>query len=190
MEIWRALLNRMLRAIRLDSILYEELETEEEAIGQSIMVVLLVSVATGIGMGITGLLGGKGAIWFIWGLLSGILSSFVGWLAWVLVTYLLGTTLLKGPEKDVSFISLIRTLGYANSPGIIRLLCFFPLVGWVITMAAAIWTLGAGTAAVKQTFEFTAARAMATCFLGWLIYTAVIFLVYIWLPSSLKMLPF
>ena len=41
-------------------------------------------VFTGIGLGLAGLLGGAGAIWFLWGLLSGFLASLVGWFAWVL----------------------------------------------------------------------------------------------------------
>jgi hypothetical protein len=190
MEIWKRLLNRMLRAARLDTSLYEQVETEEDATAQAIMIALLASVATSLGMGIAGLLGGHGAMWFLWGLLSGLLASLVGWFAWVLITYFFGTTVFKGPEKDVSFGSLIRTMGFANSPGVVRILCFMPLIGWVITLLVGIWTLAAGVVAVMQTFEFTAGKAMATCFFGWLIYMAVLFLIYWWLPSSFKMLPF
>jgi hypothetical protein len=115
MAIWRTLLNRMIRAARLDSSLYEEMETEEDAVAHAIMVALLTSAATGIGLGLAGLLGGAGAIWFLWGLVSGFLASLVGWFAWVLITFFSGTTFLRGPER-VSIAELTRTLGFAISP--------------------------------------------------------------------------
>jgi len=189
MEIWRQLLNLMMRSARLDSSLYEEVETEEAAIGHAVMIALLVSLATGIGMGLAGLIGGSGAIWFLWGLVSGFLASLAGWFAWVLVTYFSGSTFLRGPER-VSIAELIRTLGFANSPGIIRILCFIPLIGWIISLASCLWSLAAGIVAVKQTLDFTAGRAAAACMLGWLIYVVVLMLVFFWVPSSFKMIPF
>jgi hypothetical protein len=189
MEIWRKLLNRMIRAARADSSLYEEMETDEEAAGHAVMIALLASVATGIGLGLAGLLGGSGALWLLWGLLSGFFASLVGWFAWVLITYLSGTTFLRGPEK-ASISELTRTLGFANSPGVLRILLFVPVVGWLIMILTGIWTLASGIIAVKQTLDFTAAKAAATCVLGWLVYMGILLLVYIWLPSPFKMLSF
>jgi hypothetical protein len=188
MEIWRKLLNRMMRAARMDSSLYEEMETDEEAAGHAVMIALLASVATGIGMGVASLLGGKGALWFLWGFLSGFFASLVGWFAWVLLTYFSGTTFARGPEK-ASISELTRTLGFANSPGVLRILIFVPMIGWIVIALTGIWTLAAGIAAVRQTLDFDAGKAVAACVAGWVVYMAVIFLVYIWLPSPFKMLP-
>ncbi len=185
MEIWRKLLNRMMLASRLDSGFYEEIETEEDALAHGIMVAMLVGAATGIGMGLAVLMGGAGAIWFLWGLLSSFLASLAGWYAWVLITYFCGTTFLRGPEK-ASLIELPRTLGLANSPGVLRILAFVPMLGWLVLALSGIWTLAAGIIAVKQTFEFDTGRAAATCVLGWLLYMAAIVLVYLWLPSPYK----
>ncbi len=186
MEIWRKLLNRMMRAARMDSSLYEEMETDEEAAGHAVMIALLAGIATGIGMGLAGLIGGAGPIWFLWGLLSGFFASLVGWFAWVLFTYLSGTTFLRGPEKT-SLAELTRTLGFANSPGMLRLLIFIPMIGWIIIILSGIWTLAAGVIAVRQTLEYTPIKAAGTCILGWLVYMAILCLVYIWLPSPFKM---
>jgi len=86
MDVWKQLLNRMMRAARLDNILYEEMETEREASGQAIMIALLVSAAAGLGMGITGIIGMKGPLWFLWGLLSGFFVALAGWLVKKIVT--------------------------------------------------------------------------------------------------------
>jgi len=189
MEIWRKLLNRMMRAARLDSGFFEEMETEEDARAHAIMVAVVVSTATGVGLGTAALIGGAGAIWFLWGLLSGFLASLVGWYAWVLITFFSGTTFLRGPEK-ASMLELTRTLGLANSPGILRILAFIPMFGWLMLLLSGIWTLASGVIAVKQTLEFDTGKALATCIFGWLLYMAVLFLVYIWLPSPFKMLSF
>ena len=189
MDIWKKLLNRMMRASRLDSSFYEEMETEEDAAAHAIMVALLASAATGIGLGLAGLLGGAGATWFLWGLLSGFLASMVGWFGWVLITFISGTTFLRGPER-ASMTELTRTLGFANSPGVLRILIFMPMLGWLIILLAGLWTLASGVIAVKQTLDFDTGKAAATCIFGWLVYMAVLILVYLWLPSSFKMLPF
>jgi len=189
MEIWRKLLNRMIRAARMDPSLYEEMETDEEAAGHAVMTALLASAATGVGTGLAGVIGGVGLVWFFWGLLSGFFASLVGWFAWVLLTYLSGTTFVRGPEK-ASMAELTRTLGFANSPGVLRLLIFIPVIGWVIILLTGIWTLVSGIIAVKQTLDFPAGKAAAACILGWLVYMAVLFIVYVWLPSPFKMLPF
>jgi hypothetical protein len=189
MDIWKKLLNRMMRAARLDSSLYEEMETEEDAVAHAIMVALLSSAATGVGLGLAGLIGGAGAVWFLWGLVSGFLASLVGWFAWVLITFFSGTTFLRGPER-VSMAELTRTLGFANSPGILRILIFIPMLGWLIALLAGFWTLASGVIAVRQTLDFDTGKAAATCVFGWLVYMAVLILIYLWLPSSFKMLPF
>jgi hypothetical protein len=187
MEIWRKLLNRMMRAARMDSSLYEEMETDEDAAGHAVMIALLAGVATGIGTGLAGLIGGAGLLWLLWGLLSGFFASIVGWFAWVLLTYLSGTTFLRGPEKT-SMAELTRTLGFANSPGVLRLLLFIPMIGWIVIILTGIWTLASGVIAVRQTLDYTSGKAAATCILGWLVYMAILCLVYIWLPSPFKML--
>jgi hypothetical protein len=189
MDIWKKLINRMMRAARLDSGFYEEMETEEDALAHAIMVAIIASAATGIGLGVAALIGGAGAIWFLWGLLSGFLASMVGWYAWVLITYLSGTTFLRGPEK-ASMVELTRTLGLANSPGVMRILVFIPMVGWLVLLLSGIWTLASGVIAVKQTLDFDTGRAAATCVFGWLVYMAVLVFLYIWLPSPFKMLHF
>jgi len=190
MDVWKQLLNRMMRAARLDNILYEEMETEREASGQAIMIALLVSAAAGLGMGITGIIGMKGPLWFLWGLLSGFFVALAGWLVWIAITYLVGTTVLRGHDKTIYFADFMGTLGYANSPGLVMLLCFVPMIGWGIILLAGIWILAAGMTAIRQTLEFDPGRALATCLPGWLVYMAGLLLVYFWLPSPYKMLPF
>jgi hypothetical protein len=73
---------------------------------------------------------------------------------------------------------------------LLRILAFIPMVGWLVLLLSGIWTLANGVVAVKQTLDFDTAKAAATCIFGWLVYMAVLFLVYIWLPSPYKLLRF
>jgi hypothetical protein len=188
MKNWRKLLNLAMRASRLDTSLYEEMETDDSAIGFAIMITLLTGLATGVGTGLITVMGGQGILWFIWGLMSGFFATLAGLFAWVAITYFIGTTFLRGPGR-ANFSEVAQTIGFANSPTALRLLIFIPAVGLVILVLTGIWSFAASIIAVRQSLDFTTAKAAATSLLGWLIYMAVLVLIYLWVPSPFKMLP-
>ena len=70
--------DRMLRAAKLDAQLYEEVEADKGAMGQATAVVLLSSLAAGIGNFSNG---GLLAI------VGGAIGSLVGWYIWAYLTY-------------------------------------------------------------------------------------------------------
>ena len=173
MEISRSLVNRMTRAAKLDVDFYEEVEADTTANGQALLAVVLVSLATGIGTGIAGLAAEEGPS-FISALLVGLASSIIGWLAWSGSAYILGTTIFKGPETSATWGELLRTIGFSNSPGALRLFCFIPFIGGIVAFVASVWSLVAGIIAVRQALDFSTGRAIATCVVGWLIYMLIV----------------
>jgi hypothetical protein len=172
----RSLWSRMIRAAGLNIGLYEEVEADTSANLQAFAAVVLVGLATGIGTGISGVLQ-QDAIWFLWGILVGLATTIGGWLLWALLAYLLGTTVFRGPETEATYGQLLRTLGFAHSPGVFRFFSFIPFLGGLISFAASVWVLVAGVIAVRQALDFSTGRAIATCVVGWLIYMLVLFLV-------------
>ncbi len=168
--------SRMIRAAKLDVDLYEEVEADTGANGQAFAVVVLVSVASGIGWGISGAITEGGAS-FVWGFLIGIVTSIVGWLVWAGITYWIGTTIFRGPETEATYGQLLRTLGFAQTPGVLRILVFIPILGGLIAFVAWIWALIAGVIAVRQALDFSTGRAIATVVVGWLVAMLVGFLV-------------
>ena len=78
--------DRMIRAAKLDVDLYEEVEADQGALGQAMVVVVLSSVAAGIGRFGQGGLGG---------MLIGMIVAIVGWYIWAYLTYFIGTKLLS-----------------------------------------------------------------------------------------------
>ena len=169
--------DRMVRAAKLDSNLYEEVEADKGANAQAFSVVLITSIASGLGAGISAIISGESGIWFLWGLLIGIGTGIIGWLIWSLLAYVLGTTIFKGPATEADYGQLIRTIGFSNTPRLLSFFSFIPFIGGFVSFAASVWALVAGVIAVRQALDFSTWRAIGTCIVGWLIYTLIVFLV-------------
>jgi hypothetical protein len=168
----------MVRAAKLDSNLYEEVEHDEGANGQALIAVLIVSMASGLGAGISAIISGDSGLWFLWGLLIGIGTGIVGWLIWSLFAYVLGTTIFKGHETEADYGQLMRTIGFSNTPRLLSFFSFIPFLGGFISFVALVWALVAGVIAVRQALDFSTWRAIGTCIVGWLIYALLVFLVF------------
>ncbi len=170
-----SLVDRMIRAAKLDVSLYEEVEKDTEATNQALLVVFIASVCSGIGSGVSGLLAGLGPVALTIGLVGGIITALVGWLIWSFVTYFIGTRLFKGPETEATYGELLRTIGFSDSPGILAILGFVPFgLGGLISFVAMIWSLIAMVIAVRQALDFTTGRAILTCIVGWIIMVIII----------------
>lgn len=163
---------RMLRAARLDAHLYEEVEADKSAMPQAMAVVVLSSIAAGIGsIGMAGVDAG-----FI---LMGIISSLAGWYFWAFLTYLIGTKLLPEPQTQADYGELLRTIGFSSSPGLIRLLGVIPGLGGMLFWIAGIWMLVAMVIAVRQALDYTSTwRAVGVCLIGWVIQTVILMVVF------------
>jgi len=154
------LVDRMMRAAMLDVHLYEEVEKDESAITQAMTVVLLSSLAGGIGS-----LGAVG----LWGLLVGLVASLAGWFIWAFLTYFIGTKLLPEPQTKADMGELLRTIGFSSSPGLIRVLGVIPFLGAIAMFAASIWMLVAMVIAVRQALDYQSTwRAVGVCMIGWI----------------------
>ncbi len=167
----------MIRAVRLEPSLYEEVEADDTATTQALLVIVLVSVATGIGAGIAGLGGSHGALGFLWGLIIGILTSIFGWLLMSFLVYIIGTTILKGPQTSSTWGECLRTIGFANSPGVLRFFSFIPFLGGLIAFVVFVWILIASIIAIRQALDTTTLRAIVVGIIGWIIYAVIYFVV-------------
>ena len=159
------LMNRMIRAAMLDAQLYEEVEADTGAMGQAMLVVILSSVAAGIGHI------AKGGIS---GLFIGAIFALIGWFIWAYLTFIIGTKLLPEPETKADLGEMLRTIGFASSPGIIRILGFIPYFGKLFVLVAAIWMLVAMVIAIRQALDYKdITRAVGVCVIGWIVYLVI-----------------
>jgi hypothetical protein len=157
---------RLVGAAALDPAIYEDVEADTGATAQAFAVVLLSSIAGGIG--VRGLSGGPVNIAFF------SMVALLAWIAWALVTYAIGAFLLPEPQTDVELGQLMRTIGFASTPGLLRILGAIPPLAWPVIAATSIWMLLAMVVAVRQACDFTStARAVAVCLGGWVLAMAV-----------------
>jgi hypothetical protein len=155
------LMDRMVRASKLDARLYEEVEADKGAMGQATGVVVLSSVAAGIGS-----LGEGG----LTGILLGTVFALIGWYVWAYLTYLIGTKVLPEPETKADMGELLRTIGFSSSPGLIRVLGIIPGLAGIFFVGASVWMLVAMVIAVRQALDYKSTpRAIGVCVIGWII---------------------
>jgi hypothetical protein len=159
---------RMIGAAKLDPRVYEEVEADRSATPQALGVVVLASVAGGIGVG-AGLRG----------LVVGTLGGLVGWAVWAWLIYFIGTRWLPEPDTRADFGELLRTLGFATSPGILRVVGPVPVLGPIVFIVTLVWMLVAVIIAVRQALDYrSTVRAVGVCLIGWLVQVVILALVF------------
>ena len=161
---------RIIRAAKLDVNLYEEVEADKGAMGQAMGVVVLSSIAAGIGT--IAQIG-------VGGIIIGTISALIGWYTWAYITYFIGTKFLPEPQTRADHGELLRTIGFSSSPGLIRVLGIIPGLTGIIFLIAAIWMLIAMVIAVRQALDYTSTfRAVGVCTIGWIIQILLLVLFY------------
>ncbi len=165
------LIERAIGAARLDAAAYEDVEADPGALGQALTVVVVASIASGLGSGAAS--GGHGI-----GLVGNIIGALIGWFVWALTTWFVGTKILPEPETRADLNEMLRTTGFAAAPGVAGILGVLPGVGALVLFAVSIWQLAAMVVAVREALDYTSTgRAIGVCVVGFLIQLVVIFVV-------------
>jgi hypothetical protein len=163
-------LDRIVRAAKLDVNLYEEVEADKGAMSQAMGVVVLSSVAAGIGS--IGTIGIKGVI-------IGTITALIAWYVWAYVTYFIGTKILPEPQTKADHGELLRTIGFSSSPGLLRILAIIPGIGGIIFMITSVWMLVAMVIAVRQALDYQSTlRAVGVCVIGWVIQAIILMILF------------
>ena len=171
-------IDRIFRAAKLDVHLYEEVEADKTTMNQSMGVVVLSSLAAGLGSI------GRGGIS---GLFIGTIAALLGWYIWAYLTYFIGTKFLPEAQTKADFGELLRTIGFSSSPGLIRVLAIIPGFSAIIFMVASVWMLVAMVVAVRQALDYNSTpRAVGVCLIGWIIQTIILMLLFFLFGGSLK----
>ncbi|HSJ57066.1 MAG TPA: YIP1 family protein [Anaerolineae bacterium] len=160
------MIDRILRAIRLDPNVYREIAEDENAMSEAAIIVIVVTFLSALGSAFV-------ADNFIVGLLVGWLTAIVvGWILWAVLTYFVGANLFGGRS---SIPEMLRVLGYASAPQLLGVLGFIPCLGWLAALIGAILSLIAGVIAVRESMEFDTGKAVLTVLIAWLIAMAIRF---------------
>ena len=163
-------IDRIIRASKLDVNLYEEVEADKGAMVQAMGVVVLSSIAAGIGS--IGSIGVKGVIF-------GTIAALIAWFVWAYMTYFIGAKIIPEPQTKADVGELLRTIGFSSSPGLIRVLAFIPGIAGIVFIIASIWMLTAMIIAVRQALDYQSTfRAISVCIIGWVIQAIILMILF------------
>lgn len=155
------IVERMLRAARLDAGLIDDLEADPGSLLQSLQVAALAAVAGGIGAAIAAQL-------VVLPLMA--VALVVAWTLYAALVWVLGTRLLPEPATHAEFADVVRALGFAAAPGVLALLGFLPLVGRLMAPAGSLWSLAAAVVLLRRVLSYTGwGRPVAVIVIAWLV---------------------
>jgi hypothetical protein len=156
---------RITGVLKLQASTFEEIEADRSATGQAVAVVIIASVAAGIG---AGLLLGPIA------LMRETLAALIGWVMWAGATYLIGARLLPEPGTRTDMGELLRVIGFSYAPNVFAIFAFVPLLGYVVRIVVAFWLLAATILAVRQALDYRSTmRAVAVVMIGWCLFIII-----------------
>jgi hypothetical protein len=151
--------------LKLQPSAFEDIEADRSATGQALAVVIIASLAAGIGAGL--LLGPLG-------LVRETLAALIGWVMWAGVTYLIGARLMPEPGTRTDMGELLRVIGFSYAPNVFAFFAFIPLLGYAVRVIVAFWLLAATIIAVRQALDYrSTARAAAVVLIGWILFVLI-----------------
>jgi hypothetical protein len=161
-------INRIIRACKLDISVYEEVEADKSATLQAAGVVVLSSIAAGIGAI------SLGASNF----LMAPLLSLVSWYVWAYLIYFIGAKIFPEPGTEADHGQLLRTIGFSSAPGLIRIFGFTPELMSITFIASGVWMLVAMIVAVRQALDYESTwRAIGVVVIGFLVQAIVLIMI-------------
>ena len=153
-------LNRVYRAIKIDIELYEEVEKDKSATLQAGIVVVLSSLAAGVGalqLGVTNFL------------IAPVLS-LLSWYVWAYIIYFVGVKLFGDKTTKSNHGELLRTIGFSSAPGLLRVFGVTPDLMTVTFIGTAFWMLACMVVAVKSALDYKSLlKALGVVVIAWFI---------------------
>jgi hypothetical protein len=154
------LTTRMMGAAMLSVDTFEEVEADQTATAQAATVVVMVALCQAIG---SWTLGPFAAGW-------AAVVAFGSWLIWAGITYVVGEKLFDG---KATWGELLRTLGFAQAPGVLFLFGIIPLFGWAATLFVSLWIMVAGFIAIRQALDIGNLQTFLTVLIGGGVYAVL-----------------
>jgi hypothetical protein len=160
--------DRVVGAMKLDANAFEDVERDTTAIGQSVTVIVLAAVASGVGR-----------IWAdgLSGIVSAAVLSLIGFLVWSLIIWVVGTKMLPEPATKADYAETFRVLGFAAAPGlasVFMIIGVIPLLGWLLALFIGllvwVWQCAALVVAVRQVLDYsTTGKAVIVVLIGFFV---------------------
>ena len=163
-------LNRIFRAIKIDIDVFEEVEKDKNATVQAGIVVVLSSLAAGVGslhLGASNFLIAPAL-------------SLLSWYVWAYIIYFVGVKLFGDNKTKSDHGELLRTIGFSSAPGLIRVFGVTPELMTVTFVGSAFWMLACMVVAVKSALDYDSLwKAFGVVVVSWLVQAFFLFLIIV-----------
>ena len=164
------LFNRIFRAIKIDVELYEEVERDKSATIQAGLVVVLSSMAAGVGalqLGASNFL-------------LAPIFSLISWYVWAYIIFFVGVKLFPEKNTKSNYGELLRTIGFSSAPGLLRVFGVTPDLMAVTFIGSAFWMLACMVVAIKSALDYDSlGKAFGVVVVSWLVQAFFLFLIII-----------
>ena len=164
------LFNRIFRAIKIDVELYEEVERDKSATIQAGLVVVLSSMAAGVGalqLGASNFL-------------LAPIFSLISWYVWAYIIYFVGVKLFPEKNTNSDHGELLRTIGFSSAPGLLRVFGVTPDLMAVTFIGSAFWMLACMVVGVRAALDYKSLwRALGVVIVAWLFQAILLFTILI-----------
>ena len=160
----KPMLRRMWGAAVLHADTYEEVEADPSSITQATLIVIGSSLAIGVASLIQGSQLDMPSGRLVFQVALSMLLPILVWVGGSAFAFMVGASFLRGPETETDFAELLRTTGFAFTPGLLRIFAWLPppSLGLGIDLLAWLWMIVAGVVAIRQALDFTTGRAVGT----------------------------
>ena len=164
------LFDRIFRAIKIDVELYEEVERDKSATIQAGLVVVLSSMAAGVGalqLGASNFL-------------LAPIFSLISWYVWAYIIYFVGVKLFPEKNTKSNHGELLRTIGFSSAPGLLRVFGVTPDLMAVTFIGSAFWMLACMVVGVRAALDYKYLwRALGVVIVAWLFQAILLFTILI-----------
>ncbi len=170
---YQVLTSRLMRLVRLDTSVFDEVRLDASATIPSVAVAVVATFLAGLGGWIWWIMqdfGDSGKV-LMQSLILGSIFSIALWVVWLLIVYVLLTQVFKA-QADIQ--QLARTMGMAAAPLAISVLMFIPVLDFGIGLASLALLFGLTTIAIQASTSASAGQVLICNAAGFAIWAIVL----------------
>ncbi len=158
------LFSRMIRAIKAEPQLYEEVEHDQKANMEVVLIVGIIAVAQAIGLSLERIILNAPLSGILLQSIIGLVGTVIGIAVWSYLLYFVGT---KGFQGKATVGEVWRTAGYARSPGVFYII---PIVGQL----AIIWMIYTSVIAARQALDVSTGKAVLASIISFIPFVVIL----------------
>jgi len=164
---------RLVRLVRLDTTVFDEVKQDPAATLPAVFVVLASTLLAGIGGWMWWVIKGFGSNGklFFHSVIMGTIFSFALWIVWLLVAWVILTQLFR---EDADWQQMLRTMGMASAPLALSVAMFIPGIDMGIALASIALLFGLNTIAIQATTQADPARVLVANLAGFAVWAIVL----------------